>query len=580
MTCTPSDRDERSDVSRRRFVTTSAASAAALAVVPLHSVRAATESLPVQEEESAPAASITRETIAEAQKLGGHSFTDDEQDLIATTIASWPSNFERLRELDLPNGLGPATIFDPRRASGAPAATDSERGRIRYSDASASPLPTNDTDIAYASVGQLSAWIGAGELSSRRLTDIYLKRLERHGPALECVITLTADLARAQADRADRELAEGRSRGPLHGIPWGAKDLFDTKDLPTTWGAAPYRNRIATRDAAVVERLEQAGAVLVAKTTLGALAYGDIWFGGRTRNPWNLKQGSSGSSAGSAAGTAAGLFGFALGTETYGSIVSPCMRCGVTGLRPTFGRVPRDGAMALCWSLDKVGPITRSVEDALVVLDAIHGFSPGDSASVTAPLDGDLQLPVRGLRVGYAPSWFERRAHDLDRQALDHLRDAGVELVETALPEWPFDLLATIIEVESAAAHDELTRSNRDDELTWQAPEAWPNTFRSVRFLPAVELLQIERFRAQVCTMMAERFDGLDAMISPSFAANLLLITNVTGHPSLTLRSGFRAGNRPHGITLWGPHYREDLLTRLGTALEQRFGVWDRRPEL
>ncbi len=331
----------------------------------------------------------------------------------------------------------------------------------------------------------------------------------------------------------------------------------------------------------MVRRLDEAGAVLVAKLTLGALAYGDIWFGGRTNNPWKLDQGSSGSSAGSAAATAAGLVGFSLGTETLGSIVTPCMRCGTTGLRPTFGRVPRTGAMALCWSLDKIGPICRSVEDCLLVLDAINGADPGDPASLDEPLAFSGSQPVHGVRVGYAPAWFEgERASDHDRVALEALRRSGVELVEVELPQWPYGTLLTILRVEATACHEDMTLKNRDDELVWQEPRAWPNTFRQTRFAPAVEYVQAQRFRRLVMEMMAERMQELDAVISPSFAGSLLLITNNTGHPSLTVRSGFRDDGTPTGITLWGHLFDEGTLGRLGLALERELGVWDRRPSL
>ena len=319
----------------------------------------------------------------------------------------------------------------------------------------------------------------------------------------------------------------------------------------------------------------------MAKLSLGALAYGDIWFGGRTNNPWKLDQGSSGSSAGPCAATAAGLAGFTLGTETLGSIVTPCMRCGTTGLRPTFGRVARTGAMALCWSLDKIGPICRTVEDCAIVLAAINGADPGDPSSIDVPLSFDATRSVRGKRVGYSPKWFEGRgASDLDRAALSAARRTGVELVEIELPDLPYGTLMTILLVEAAAAFEELTLSDRDDELVWQDPRAWPNSFRTTRFTPAVELLQAQRFRRLVCEMMAEQFEGLDAMISPSYAASLLLITNNTGHPSLTIRCGFRDDGTPSGITLWGGLFDEGTLCGIGMALERELGVWDRRPPL
>jgi Asp-tRNA(Asn)/Glu-tRNA(Gln) amidotransferase A subunit family amidase len=385
----------------------------------------------------------------------------------------------------------------------------------------------------------------------------------------------------AVARERDIEIAQSRNRGPLHGIPWGAKDLFDTAGLRTTWGAGPFRERVAERDATVVRRLHEAGAILVAKLSLGALAYNDIWFGGRTRNPFNPEQGSSGSSAGSAAATVAGLVGFSLGTETYGSIVSPCMRCGATGLRPTFGRVGRGGAMALCWSLDKIGPICRTVEDCMLVLQAINGGDENDPASIEAPLDFDATRPLSGLQLGYDPRWFDAEpASELDRRSLEVARDAGLKLVEIELPDWPYDQLLNVLFAEAAAAFEDLTRSGRDEELVWQDPEAWPNSFRQSWFIPAIEVIQADRFRRQVMTMMAGTFQAVDAIISPSYAGSLLLITNFTGHPCLTLRSGFAQPDRPRGITLWGNLFREGILARIGMALEEGLAVWEVRPGL
>ncbi|MHC4448438.1 MAG: amidase family protein, partial [Planctomycetota bacterium] len=516
-----------------------------------------------EESEEPDQAEITPATIAEAEKLAAVVFTDAEREAIHKGIGEQVARYVGRRAQALPNGLAPATIFDPRMTDTRVHA--SQRPIVR-SEGDPGPLPARETDIAFAPVTALARWIERQELTSTRLTRIYLDRLRSFGPKLECVVTLTERLAMAQAERADREIAAGRYRGPLHGIPWGAKDLLDTAGIVTTWGATPYKDRVAEGDAAVVRRLEEAGAVLVAKLTLGALAYGDIWFDGRTNSPWNLEQGSRGSSAGSAAATAAGLVGFSLGTETLGSIVSPCMRCGTTGLRPTFGRVARTGAMALCWSLDKIGP---------------NGADPGDPSSLDVPFNFDASQSLSRLRLGYDPAWFEdRRATDLDRNALAVARGLGLKLVEISLPDWPYGALMTILLVEAAAAFEELTLSNRDDELVWQAPEAWPNTFRTTRFAPAIEYVQAQRFRRRVMAMMAERFADIDAIISPSFASSLLLITNSTGHPSLTIRCGLRANGTPRGITLWGRLFEEGTLCRIGMALESALDVWDKRPPL
>lgn len=462
------------------------------------------------------------------------------------------------------------------------------------------PLPA-DQDIAFASVTRLSRWIEKRQLTSERLTNIYLARLERFDPKLRCVITLTRDHALAQARKADQEIAAGKYRGPLHGIPWGGKDLLDTAGIPTTYGAEPFRNRIPTADSAVVKRLNDAGAVLVAKLSLGALALNDIWFGGQTVNPWLLEEGASGSSAGPGAATAAGLVGFAIGSETGGSIVSPSMRCGITGLRPTYGRVPRTGAMTLCWSLDKLGPMTRTVEDAMMVLHAISGPDPGDISSVPSKLDFNANAGVKGLRVGYFPNWMkENPATDVDRAALETVRKLGMVPVEVAIPDWPYDSLQLVLFAEGAAAFEELALTHKLDQLKIQVPDAWPNLFRQSRFLSAVDFVQTDRFRRKVAYEMARVFTEVDLLLVPSLRDEMLTITNFTGHPSLTLRAGFVSVSEarsdwapdpanplpkfspprrvPHGITLIGRLFDEGTLGRAGLALEHSFAVVDERP--
>jgi Asp-tRNA(Asn)/Glu-tRNA(Gln) amidotransferase A subunit family amidase len=415
------------------------------------------------------------------------------------------------------------------------------------------------------------------------------------------VITLTRELALEQAKKADEEIAAGRYRGPLHGIPWGGKDLLDTAGIPTTYGAEPFRNRVPTKDAAIVRRLHDAGAVLVAKLSLGALALNDIWFGGQTMNPWLLEEGSSGSSAGPGAATAAGLVGFSIGSETDGSIVSPSMRCGVTGLRPTYGRVPRSGAMTLCWSLDKLGPMTRAVEDAMLVLETISGPDAGDLASVPSKLDFDAGAGVQGLRVGYFPRWMkESPATDIDRAALETVKKLGMIPVEATLPDWPYDSLQLILFAEGAAAFEEITLNHAVDQLKVQVPDAWPNSFRQSRFLSAVDFVQADRLRRKVAEEMTRVFSEVDLLLVPSLRDEILTITNFTGHPSLTLRAGFvevsearsdwapDANNPlpkfspprrvPHGVTLIGRLFDEGTVGRAGLALERAFGVGGERP--
>ena len=464
------------------------------------------------------------------------------------------------------------------------------------------PLPARDEDIAFAPLTHLARWVELRQLTSERLTNIYLDRMVRFDPKLRCVITLTRERALAEARQADREIAAGRYRGPLHGIPWGAKDLLDTAGIPTTYGAEPYRNRVPNADAVVVKRLVQAGAVLVAKLSMGALALNDIWFGGQTMNPWLLEEGSSGSSAGPGAATAAGLVAFSIGSETGGSIVSPSMRCGLTGLRPTYGRVARTGAMTLCWSLDKLGPMTRGVEDALLVLDAIAGPDAGDVASVAALLDFDSGAGVQGLRVGYFPEWMKQNpATEVDRAALASIGKLGMVPVEVAIPDWPYDSLNVILFAEAAAAFEELTLSGGADQLKVQVPDAWPNLFREARFLSAVDFVQADRLRRKVAAEMARVFSQVDVLLVPSLRDEMLTITNFTGHPSLTLRAGFievsearsdwapdaakplpkfkPARRVPHGVTLIGKLFDEGTLGRVGMALEREFGVSAERPQ-
>ncbi len=486
---------------------------------------------------------------------------------------------------------------DASPASAAAAAT----GAFVRSAPTARPLPASEEEIAFAPVTQLSRWIESKAITSERLTEIYLARLERFDPKLRCVITLTREHALQQARQADKEIAAGNYRGPLHGIPWGAKDLLDTAGIPTTYGAEPYRDRVPAADAAVVARLNQPGAVLVAKLSLGALALNDIGFGGQTMNPWLLEEGASGSSCGPGAATAAALVAFSVGSETGGSIVSPSMRCGLTGLRPTYGRVARTGAMTLCWSLDKLGPMTRSVEDTMLVLHAISGADPGDVASVPSTLSFHAAADVKGLRVGYFPAWMkEAPAIDVDRAALETVKKLGMELVEVSLPDWPYDSLNLMLFAEAAAAFDDLVLGHKLDMLKAQVPDAWPNVFRQSRFLSAVDFVQADRFRRKVAEEMARVMAQVDLLIVPSLRDEMLVISNNTGHPSLTLRAGFLEVSEarsdwapdpahplpkfspprrvPHGITLIGRLFDEGTLAQAGMALEAAFNVMGERP--
>lgn len=533
--------------------------------------------------------------LAIAEKLVDASYTEEERAVIYEGIEGMVERTRQRRaEVSLANTDAPALTFDPRLPG---AEYKTQDNFVRLAADAAGPLPS-DEDIAFASISQQGAWLRSGALTANRLLEIYLERIRTHGPDLECFVTVMEESARNEAFRADSELRSGRDRGPLHGIPYGMKDLADTAGVRTSWGAAPYQNRVPAEDAVIVERLRNAGAVLVGKTTLGALAYGDKWFGGITRNPWNREEGSSGSSAGSASATAAGLVGFSIGTETLGSIVSPSMRCGTTGLRPTFGRVPRSGAMALCWSLDKFGPICRHVDDTALVLAAINGYDPGDPGSLEWGFEYDAAAATASnMKIGYDPSWFEGdEVNALDQSILAQVRDLGFPMQEIKLPELPYSTLITLLEVEAAAAFEELTLSNRDDEMGWQEARAWPNTFRAAHFYSAVEAMQLDRFRRQVMQVMSDIYREVDVVLCPSFGP-LLLITNYTGHPCLVLPAGME--NRetvpltgepvpeerpvksvPRGFTLWGNLFREDQILALGSLLERQIGFKSNRPLL
>ena len=541
-------------------------------------------------------------TFAEAEKVVQVEMSPADRGMVAS---SWRGNMAALygrragpHKVTIEEAIGPYSHWDPILPG---MKRGPEREHFVRSSNDAGALPAKDEDIAFAPVWRLSRWIETRKISSDRLTKIYLERLERFNVKLRCVITVTRELALGQAKKADAEIAAGKYRGPMHGIPWGAKDLLDTAGIPTTWGAEPFRDRVPAKDAALVKKLHDAGAVLVAKLSLGALALNDIWFGGQTMNPWLLEEGSSGSSAGPGAATAAGLVAFAIGSETGGSIVGPSMRCGLTGLRPTYGRVARTGAMTLCWSLDKLGPMTRSVEDAMLVLQAISGPDAGDVSSVDSLLDFDAGASVKGLRVGYFPAWMkENPATEVDRAALETVKKAGMIPVEVSIPDWPYDSLNLILFAEGAAAFEEITLNHAVDQLKVQTYDAWPNIFRQSRFLSAVDFVQTDRLRRKVANEMARVFSQVDLLLVPSLRDEILTITNFTGHPSLTMRAGFVAVTEartdwapdpsrplakfstprrvPHGVTLIGRLFEEGTVAQAGLALEKAFGVVDERP--
>ncbi|MFH1754656.1 MAG: amidase [Candidatus Latescibacterota bacterium] len=520
---------------------------------------------------------ITQAEISHAEKLFGLEFTGAEMDSMLADLTDNLDSYQKIRGFHLDNGVMPAVLFNPIPIG---MTFDQERRAFAVGPAKQLEVPANIEDLAFWSVRDLAELLRNRKITSSELTRMYLNRLKRYGPKLECVITLTEELALRQAKRADDEMAAGRYRGLLHGIPYGAKDLLAVKGYKTTWGAMPYKDQIIERDATVIKKLEEAGAVLVAKLTLGALAWGDVWFAGTTRNPWDVEQGSSGSSAGSAAATSAGLVGFAIGTETWGSIVSPASRCGVTGLRPTYGRVSRAGAMALSWSMDKIGPICRTVEDCAIVFHAIMGPDGEDATLVDLPFNYAPEVNLKTLRIGYIKDSFEEdyANKDADAATLQVLRGLGAALLPIELPDYPVEALAFILSAEAAAAFDELTRSGEDDLMVRQIRNAWPNVFRTSRFIPAVEYIQANRLRTVIIQEMAKL--DVDVYVAPSFVGDNLLLTNLTGHPCVVLPNGFTDEGRPVSVSFIGRLYDEANLLAVAKAYQDATDFHEKHPLL
>lgn len=522
---------------------------------------------------------ITTQDVAAAEKIIGVRFSAKERRMMIDSLKDNLKNYAEMRKVSLANQVSPSLYFNPLPAG---MALEKKSTSLDIDLASEAQMPDKFEDLAFYPLADLARLIKSRKLTSVQLTSLYLQRLKKYGPRLECVITLTEELALKQAERADEEIAAGRYRGVLHGIPWGAKDLLSTKGIKTTWGAGAYKNQLIDEDATVVRRLEEAGAVLIAKLSMGELAWGDEWFGGKTRNPWNLEQGSSGSSAGSAAATAAGLVGFAIGTETWGSIVSPSTRCGVTGLRPTFGRVSRHGAMALSWSMDKIGSICRSAEDCALVFNAIHGPDGKDGVVVDTAFDWNPRLDIKSIRTGYLKKEFEKdyRNKKNDQSSLELLRSLGVELIPLELPDLPVDALSFVLNAEAAAAFDELTRSGRDEELVRQGKRAWPNVFRQARLIPAVEYIQANRIRTLLIEEMKDKMKNLDVYVAPSFGGSNLLLTNLTGHPAVVIPNGFDEKGSPTSISFIGNLFEEAEALRLAKAFQDATDFDRRHPKL
>ncbi len=577
---------------------------------------------------------VTRDMIDNAAAIADVHILDEYKDMMLDSLTQYAADYQAIHALKIPNQVAPALIFDPV-LPGMKLQTEKRPMKISSAPSVTSNAPKNLEDVAFYSVRQLAELVRTRKVSSTALTQMYLNRLKHYDPVLKFVITLTEDRALAQAKEADREIASGKYRGPLHGLPWGAKDLLAVKGYRTTWGAGGFEEQQINEHATVVQRLDAAGAVLIAKLTLGALAQGDKWFGGMTRNPWNTKQGSSGSSAGSASATAAGCVAFAIGSETLGSISSPSTRCGTTGLRPTFGLVPRTGAMALSWTMDKLGPICRAVEDCAIVLNTIYGPDGQDRTVHPAAFNWDANLDWRKLRIGYLKNDFElqppnqpeppkeekeatpqemkkreeekanralaraRRVYDkaYDDAALEKLAKMGITLIPVELPKFPYQSMVPILLAEAAAAFDDLTRSGRDKLLTQQTKDDWPNTFRSARFIPAVEYIQANRARMMAMEAVNEAFENVDVIVAPT-GSTQLVVTNLTGHPAVILPNGVRGDDAPKprlrdngeldpggpgtpvSLTFLGQLYGEAKLLAVAKAYQDGTGFHLKHPKL
>lgn len=523
---------------------------------------------------------LTVEIVKSAEKIMGLEFTPAEADSMLVELTDTRKNFEDIRKVELKNEVSPALLFNPLPVGFE---FEKENSTFKASVLTSVSLPKDKNDLAFYSVRQLAELIRTKKISSVELTKFFLERLKKYDTQLQCVVTLTEDLALIQAAKADAEIAAGKYRGLLHGIPYGAKDLLAKKGYKTTWGSVPYKDQMLDYDAVVIERLEKAGAVLCAKLTLGELAWGDVWFGGVTKNPWNLKRGSSGSSAGSASAVSAGLLPFAIGSETLGSIVSPSSECGDTGLRPTFGRVPRTGAMALSWSMDKLGPICRTVEDCAIVFNNIYGKDGKDLTVMDAPFQFDgNKKDLKGIKIGYLKNDFEGKYPNKTQDSLTlvMMKKLGAELIPMELPSLPSNDISFLLTVEGAAAFDDLTRSGKDDLMVRQIKNAWPNAFRAARFVPAVEYIQANRHRSLLIQDFHKKLGKIDVYLSPAFASKNLTMTNLTGHPCVVLPNGFRPEGRPTSITFMGKLFGEGKLLQVAKIYQDATDFHLKHPKL
>lgn len=522
---------------------------------------------------------ITKEQIDGAEKIIGLNFTDAEKDSMLDNLNEQLTNYENIRKIDLPNSIPPAIMFNPIPIGFQ---INHEQKPIKFSNYSNVKLPLNKDDLAFYSIGELAHLIKTRKITSTELTKFFIERLKKYGPVLHSVITLTEERALAEAKKADEEIAKGIYKGMLHGIPYGVKDLLSTKKYKTTWGSVPFKEQLIDEDATVIKKLHEAGAVLCAKLTMGELAWGDVWFGGMTRNPWDTTKGSSGSSAGSASSVSAGLLPFAIGTETWGSIVSPSTVCGVSGLRPTYGRVSRNGAMALSWSMDKIGVIGRNAEDLAIVFNEIRGLDENDLSLIDAAFNYNPKVNFNKLKIGYLKNDFAKKYpfHDNDSIALNKLKELGAELIPIELPNIATEDLSFILSAEAGAAFDELTRSNKDDLLVRQIKNAWPNVFRSSRFIPAVEYINANRIRFLLIQEMKKLFDKIDLYVSPSWVGNNLLLTNLTGHPCVVVPNGFSKNGTPTSFTFIGNLFDEAKIVAVAKAFQDATDHHKKHPKL
>jgi len=520
---------------------------------------------------------ITKENIENAEKLIGIEFTDSERDSMQTSLDEQLANFQNIHKTELSNSVPPAILFNP-----IPVGFEfpEEKKLVKFSNYSYVKLPSDKNDLAFYTVGELAELIRTKQITSTELTKIFLERLKKYDPLLHCVITLTEERALKQAKLMDEEIAQGKYRGMLHGIPFGVKDLLATKDYKTTWGSVAFEDLMIGEDATVIKKLEDAGAVLCAKLTMGELAWGDVWFGGMTRNPWDTTKGSSGSSAGSASAVFAGILPFAIGTETWGSIVSPSTVCGTTGLRPTYGRVSRTGAMALSWSMDKIGTICRSAEDLAIVFNTINGQDGIDQTLYDVPFNYQSEIDFSKLKIGYLKKDFDKPYdfHSQDSVTLSKLKELGAELIPLYLPELPINDMSIILSAEAGAAFDELTRSNRDTLLVRQIKNAWPNVFRASRFIPAVEYINANRIRFILIQQMEKLMAEIDLYVAPSWEGDNLLLTNLTGHPCVVLPNGFSEDGTPTSITFIGRLFDEGRLIALAKKYQEATDFHKKHP--